>query len=105
MKFLVDVNIGVGVVDDLKAAGHDVVYVGAIDERMPDSDIPKNAAAQGRIVISIDKDFGRHIFAEGLPHTGIIRLRTKLLTQFSPARNTTESHTPVHCYLEKYIHT
>lgn len=105
MKFLVDVNIGVGVVNDLKAAGHDAVYVAAIDERMQDPDILKNAAAEGRIVITIDKDFGRHIFAEGLPHTGMIRLRTKLLTRFSPTHNTTASHAPVHCYPEKYIHT
>ena len=31
MKFLVDVNIGVSVVNDLKAAGHEAVYVAAID--------------------------------------------------------------------------
>ena len=68
MKFLVDVNIGVGVVNDLRAAGHDVVYAAEIDKRMQDPDILRNAAAQGRIVITIDKDFGRRIFAEGLPH-------------------------------------
>ena len=74
MKFLVDVNVGVTVVNDLRAAGHDVVYVAAIDERMEDPDILKNAAAEGRVVITIDKDFGKHIFADEMPHAGIIRL-------------------------------
>jgi predicted nuclease of predicted toxin-antitoxin system len=74
MNFLVDVNVGVSVVNDLSAAGHDVVYVAAIDKRMQDPDILKNAAAESRVVITIDKDFGKHVFADGLPHTGIIRL-------------------------------
>lgn len=74
MRFLVDVNIGVSVVNDLIAAGHDVVYVAAIDERMQDPDILKNAATEGRIIITIDKDFGKHVFAGGLPHAGIIRV-------------------------------
>ena len=74
MRFLVDVNIGTSVVNDLRAAGHDVVYVAAIDKRMQDPDILKSAAAEGRIVITIDKDFGRYVFADGLPHAGMIRL-------------------------------
>ena len=42
---------------------------------------PKNAAAEGRVVITIDKDFGKHVFAEGLPHAGIIRLPNVRRTQ------------------------
>lgn len=74
MKFLVDVNIGVSVVNDLRVAGHNVVYVAAINKQMQDPDILTNAVAEGRVVITINKDFGKHIFADGLTHAGIIRL-------------------------------
>ena len=32
------------------------------------------AATEGRILITMDKDFGEFIFAERSPHSGLIRL-------------------------------
>ena len=32
------------------------------------------AAAEGRVLVTMDKDFGELIFAEGAPHCGLVRL-------------------------------
>ena len=60
--------------DQLTAAGHDVVYVGDWPRDPGDEEILAHAAAEGRVVVTIDKDFGELAVAQGKPHAGIIRL-------------------------------
>ena len=74
MKFLVDRCAGRRLSEWLRQQKHDVVES---RERGPDPGdrvLLAWAASEGRILITMDKDFGELIFVEGEPHCGIVRL-------------------------------
>jgi hypothetical protein len=50
--------VPVGIVNDLAAAGHDVVHVRSLDPRASDKWIVDEARTGGRIVVTMDLDFG-----------------------------------------------
>ena len=58
----------------LISIGHNVLFVTDKDSKMGDEDILDWANNEDRILITLDKDFGCHIFFVGLKHKGIIRL-------------------------------
>lgn len=75
MRFLLDACAGGTLARALREDGHDVldlVESGGADE--PDEDVLARAAAERRILITIDKDFGELIFHHGRPHAGMVRL-------------------------------
>jgi predicted nuclease of predicted toxin-antitoxin system len=74
MQLLVDSSVWGGVRTDLSVAGYDVVWVGDWPEDPGDEDILTRAHAEGRILITRDKDFGELAVLRGLPHSGILRL-------------------------------
>ena len=60
---------------ELAAAGHDVVPAAALWPVDPgDKIILQTAFEEGRVLVTLDKDFGRLAVVEGLPHAGIVRL-------------------------------
>ena len=74
MKFLVDQCAGQRLAEWLRGEGHDVVET---RERGPDPGdraILAWAAAESRVLVTMDKDFGLFIFAEGAPCAGLVRL-------------------------------
>jgi predicted nuclease of predicted toxin-antitoxin system len=75
MKLLADAHISRAMLNYLLGLGHDILYVAVISPRMSDSNILKLAAAEGRIVITADKDFGELCFLRLIPCTGVILLR------------------------------
>jgi predicted nuclease of predicted toxin-antitoxin system len=74
MKFLIDVCAGKSVGEWLRTRGYDVIFVRDVDPRMDDKEILKWANDDGRILITVDKDFGYYIFYEGQLHRGVVRL-------------------------------
>ena len=59
LRFLADMGVSLRVASWLRDRGHDVAHLR--DEglhRMPDCDIFKKAAAEGRIILTFDLDFG-----------------------------------------------
>jgi predicted nuclease of predicted toxin-antitoxin system len=74
MKLLLDTCVWGGALADIQAAGHDAVWVGHWDEDPGDEEILARALAEGRILVTLDKDFGELVFARRLPHGGILRL-------------------------------
>lgn len=74
MKVLLDTCVWGGVPPELEAAGHDVVWSGDWPEDPGDREILIQAAAEGRILVTLDKDFGELAVAQGMVHSGIIRL-------------------------------
>lgn len=74
MKFLVDRCAGRRLAGWLREQGRDVVEA---RERSPD---PGDAAilqwgvAEGRIVVTIDTDFGELVFLQGAQHYGMVQL-------------------------------
>lgn len=80
MKFLLDESAEFRIAAFLRRRGHDVTAIaheyphGLADER-----VPAIAQAEGRILITNDRDFGELIVQRRLPHAGVIffRLRTQ----------------------------
>ncbi|MBF2007958.1 MAG: DUF5615 family PIN-like protein [Chlorogloeopsis fritschii C42_A2020_084] len=77
MKFLADMGISPRTVNWLKAAGYDVVHL--VDEgleRLPDDEILLKARLEGRILLTVDLDFGYLLAVSGatLPSVIIFRL-------------------------------
>jgi len=58
----------------LTDAGHDVVWVGDWTRDPGDQEILGRAVAEGRVLVTLDKDFGELVVVRGEPHRGIIRL-------------------------------
>lgn len=74
MKILLDTCVWGGVLQTLKSAGYDVIWTGEWDKDPGDEEILAFAHREGRILVTLDKDFGDLVFVFGLPHSGIIRL-------------------------------
>lgn len=74
MKFLVDRCAGRRLAVWLRDLGHDVVESRDKGPDPGDRVLLEWAAAEGRILITMDKDFGEFIFVEKLTHCGLVRL-------------------------------
>jgi predicted nuclease of predicted toxin-antitoxin system len=75
IKFLIDLGVGRIVEERLKKGGYDVVSVRDVDVRAKDRDILRRAAAEGRMIITMDKDFGELVYHSGMAHSGVLILR------------------------------
>ncbi len=75
MKLLLDSCVSGRVQAVLVAAGYDdVVWVGNWAEDPGDEEILATAYREGRILVTLDKDFGELAIVRGIPHCGIMRL-------------------------------
>lgn len=74
MKLLVDACVWGKACDELRGAGHDVVYAGDWPEDPGDAEILRRAEQEGRVLVTLDKDFGALAVLAGQPHAGIVRL-------------------------------
>lgn len=81
MKLLLDACVAAPVVLALRAAGHDVVAVVDWQRDPGDEEILRVAAAEGRTMVTRDKDFGTLAVLHGQRHTGIVQLRRLPLRQ------------------------
>lgn len=74
MRVLLDSCIWRGVAPVLEAAGHDVTWVGNWPVDPADAAILATARLEGRVVITLDKDFGELAIVHHRRHAGIVRL-------------------------------
>ncbi len=74
MKVLLDACVWGGATTDAAAAGHDALWAGAWSESPGDEEILRRAHAEGRILVTLDKDFGEIAIVRGVAHSGIVRL-------------------------------
>lgn len=74
MKILLDTCVWGGTCPTLEAAGHDVMWTGMWPSDPGDEDILAYAHREGRILVTLDKDFGELAVVRKIPHSGIIRL-------------------------------
>lgn len=74
MKLLVDTCVFGGAVQELRQAGHDVVWSGEWERDPGDSELLTHACEEDRVIVTLDKDFGELAVVRGLRHRGIVRL-------------------------------
>jgi predicted nuclease of predicted toxin-antitoxin system len=76
MKFLLDQSTDARLSTYLRGLGHDVTRIAKeYPPGLLDPNILSLAKAEGRILITDDRDFGELIFRLQLPHAGVIFLR------------------------------
>ncbi len=74
MKLLLDACVWGGAKERIAAAGHDVTWAGDWPTDPGDEEILERARLEGRVLVTLDKDFGELAIVHGKPHTGILRL-------------------------------
>ena len=74
MRLLLDTCVSGGACKELRSKGHDVVWAGEWREDPGDDEILVRAYHEGRVLVTLDKDFGELAIVRGMPHAGIIRL-------------------------------
>lgn len=74
MKVLLDACVWGGAAEDLAQSGHDAVWAGGWNEDPGDEEILRRSHAEGRVLATLDKDFGEIAIVRGVPHSGIVRL-------------------------------
>jgi predicted nuclease of predicted toxin-antitoxin system len=84
MKVLLDTCVWGGAKQALEAAGHDVIWSGDWPSDPGDEEILAQAYREGRILVTLDKDFGELAVVYGQPHTGILRLVNLAARQQGP---------------------
>jgi predicted nuclease of predicted toxin-antitoxin system len=73
MKLLLDACVWPGAATELVSHGHDVVWAGDWPSQA-DDEILAIALKEGRVLVTIDKDFGELAVVFGAAHCGIIRI-------------------------------
>ena len=78
MKFQCDAHISREMVAMIRGRGHDCLEAGSLPPRMPDEEVLRRAAGEGRVVLTADKDFGELVFVHRVACPGVILLRIAL---------------------------
>ena len=82
MKFLLDVCASSHSLRTLLTSlGHDVRLVGESNPSFSDETVLGLAYQEGRLVVTLDKDFGELVFIQRQPHAGIIRFLDMPITE------------------------
>ncbi len=74
MKILLDACVWGGAKKEISASGNDAEWVGDWQKDPGDDEILAHAYQEGRVLVTLDKDFGTLAVLHGKPHVGIIRL-------------------------------
>ena len=74
MKLLLDSCVWGGAKGELATRGHDVVWAGDWVEDPGDDEILGRAHREGRVLVTLDRDFGELAVVHRRPHSGIVRL-------------------------------
>ena len=78
MLWLADECVAAPLVDWLRSAGHDVLYVAESAAGLSDADVIALASRERRLLLTEDKDFGDLFFRRGHPVPGIVLIRAGL---------------------------
>lgn len=75
MRFLADESCDFGVVRALREAGHDVKAVAHEFPGATDTEVAADAAAENRVLLTEDKDFGQMVFSGVGSREGVVFMR------------------------------
>ena len=86
MRLLADENIPLVSIQALRVGGHDVLAASEAMAGAPDREVLARAGAEGRVLITFDRDFGALTFKHGVSApAGILLLRFVPVTPVEPA--------------------
>lgn len=74
MRFLVDRCAGRRLAESLRSDGHDVLEARTLGRDRGDRALLELAESLGRVLITVDTDFGELIYLHDVPHAGLVRL-------------------------------
>jgi len=74
VRVLLDTCVWGGAKDAVAAGGHDVTWAGDWPHDPGDEEILAQAHTEGRVLVTLDKDFGELAVVRGHAHSGIVRL-------------------------------
>jgi predicted nuclease of predicted toxin-antitoxin system len=77
MWILADENIDRPIVAWLRGQGHDVVEAATAAPEAADADLIAMSRRAGRIRITFDRDIGRLVQSDTVPHPGVVYLRIR----------------------------
>jgi predicted nuclease of predicted toxin-antitoxin system len=80
MRFLADENVSRWVIERLRNDGHDVVSIAETRSGARDEEVLSVADADGRILISEDRDFGELVIRQRLSVRGMVLLELDRLS-------------------------
>jgi predicted nuclease of predicted toxin-antitoxin system len=81
LRFLVDRCAGRRLAEWLRTQGHDVIASPEWGPDPGDRTLLQRATDEERILVSIDKDFGKFLFFQGQSHCGLVRLPDVLVEE------------------------
>lgn len=74
MNFLIDRCAGRRLAEWLRRAGHDALEARTLGPDPGDRALLELAESLGRVVVTLDTDFGELIYLHDVPHAGLVRL-------------------------------
>ena len=74
MRFLVDLCAGRRLAAWLRDQGHDALFSDELGVDPGDHALLEYAVSEGRILVTIDSDFGKLVFVRQVSHAGLVRL-------------------------------
>ena len=77
MRILADENVDRPIVRWLREQGHDVVEAAAAISGASDANLIRLSRSDDRVLMTFDRDMGRIIQSDRLPHPGVIYLRLR----------------------------
>ncbi len=80
MRIVADESLDGGIVDRLRADGHDVIYIAELLPSIPDIDVLAYSCQENILLITQDKDFGELVFRQALSHSDVLLSRLEGLT-------------------------
>ena len=89
MRFLADECCDFSVVRALRSAGHDVSAVSEFQQRSVDQQLMELAHAEGRILLTEDKDFGWLAHVKQVDNPGVILIRFPAAVRHALAESVT----------------
>ena len=75
VRFLADESCDFAVVRALRSAGYEIFALGEVTSRSVDTDVITQAAREGRILLTEDKDFGWLVYVGQAESAGVILIR------------------------------
>ncbi|MFO0926180.1 MAG: DUF5615 family PIN-like protein [Gemmataceae bacterium] len=75
MRLLADESVDGPVVAQLRADGHNIAWIAEESPGIPDDEVLARAYAEGKVLLSADKDFGELVYRHRRSHAGVLLLR------------------------------